>query len=122
MSVQGYENIIKGPLAQYLAISSKIGGDVQTHSKFVQSAFQEQLKYIILASQSKKPTTSEDVQLLTPTSLQINAIQEFREKNRTSPFFNHLSGVSESIPALGWVTIVSFTCIKLKLLCTTKQS
>lgn len=107
MSVQGYEDIINGPLAQYLAISSQIGGDVQTHSKFVQSAFQEQLKYIVLATQVKKPSTSEDVKLLTPTSLQISAIQEFREKNRTSPFFNHLSAVSESIPALGWVTIVS---------------
>lgn len=30
---------------------------------------------------------------------------DFREKHRTSQFFNHLSAVSESIPALGWVTV-----------------
>jgi adenylyl cyclase-associated protein len=43
--------------------------------------------------------------LLQPTSDQINNIQTYREKNRTSPFFNHLSAVSESIPALGWVCV-----------------
>jgi hypothetical protein len=40
---------------------------------------------------------------------QIMAIQNYRERNRTSKFFNHLSAVSESIPALGWVCVVSFT-------------
>lgn len=30
-----------------------------------------------------------------------------REKNRGSPLFNHLSAISESIPALGWVAVVS---------------
>lgn len=45
------------------------------------------------------------MQLLAPTSEQISAIQQFREKNRASTFFNHLSAVSESIPALGWVAV-----------------
>ena len=29
----------------------------------------------------------------------------FREKNRTSQLFNHLSGISESIGAFGWIAI-----------------
>ncbi len=33
----------------------------------------------------------------------IQEVQAFREKNRSSPLFNHLSAVSESVPALGWV-------------------
>lgn len=43
--------------------------------------------------------------LLKPTSDKISEIQNYREKHRSSPFFNHLSAISESIPALGWVTI-----------------
>ena len=39
--------------------------------------------------------------LLKPISDKISEIQEFREKNRRSEFFNHLSAISESIPALG---------------------
>lgn len=44
--------------------------------------------------------------LLKPISEQIQVVQDFREKNRGSKMFNHLSAVSESIPALGWVAMV----------------
>lgn len=108
MSVQGYSDIIQGPFAQYLAISQQIGGDVAEHSRIVNQAFQAQLQYLKVVSQSRQPSAqSEQMALLQPTSQQITAIQEYREKHRTSPFFNHLSAISESIPALGWVTVVS---------------
>lgn len=45
--------------------------------------------------------------LLKPISEKIQEIQTFREKNRGSDMFNHLSAVSESIPALGWIAVVS---------------
>merc|ERR1712002_457865 len=32
-------------------------------------------------------------------------IQAYREKMRRCDFFNHLSALSEAIPALGWVTV-----------------
>lgn len=107
MSVMGFQDILNGPLAQYLAISKQIGGDVEAHSELVRKAFQVQLQYLTFATQSKQPSQSEQMQLLQPTSEQISAIQTFREKNRTSTYFNHLSSISESIPALGWVTVVS---------------
>lgn len=47
--------------------------------------------------------------LLRPISEQIQEVQSFREKNRGSSLFNHLSAVSESIPALGWVAVVSIS-------------
>ena len=44
----------------------------------------------------------QDLQLLLkPISDKISEIQAFREKNRRSEFFNHLSAISESISALG---------------------
>lgn len=44
--------------------------------------------------------------LLKPISDHIQEIQAFRERNRGSSFFNHLSAVSESVPAIGWVAVV----------------
>lgn len=44
--------------------------------------------------------------LLKPISDHIQEIQSFRERNRGSSFFNHLSAVSESVPAIGWVAVV----------------
>lgn len=40
MSVLGYQDIINGPLSQYLALSAKIGGDVAKHAEFVKKAFE----------------------------------------------------------------------------------
>lgn len=105
MSVHGFEDILSGPLAQYLQLSKKIGGDVAKHADFVDKAFNAQLAYVKLASTSSRPADAKIQELLRPTSDQIAAIQDFREKNRVSPFFNHLSAISESIPALGWVCV-----------------
>lgn len=105
MSVLGYQDIVNGPLAQYLALSYKIGGDVAKQAEFVKLAFEAQLQYVSLATQCSQPGQDKQMALLKPTSDQITAIQDFREKNRASPFFNHLSAISESIPALGWVCV-----------------
>ncbi|XP_029040513.2 adenylyl cyclase-associated protein 1 isoform X1 [Osmia bicornis bicornis] len=106
MSVAGYEDLLAGPVNEYLQLSAKIGGDVATHSKLVEKAFQIQLEFIRTAATRPAPTNqTEQVGLLGPTSTQIQQIQEFREKNRGSQFFNHLSAISESIPALGWVAV-----------------
>uniref|UniRef100_A0A3Q3XG85 C-CAP/cofactor C-like domain-containing protein n=1 Tax=Mola mola TaxID=94237 RepID=A0A3Q3XG85_MOLML len=43
--------------------------------------------------------------LLKPISDHIQVVQTFREQNRGSSLFNHLSAISESIPALGWVAV-----------------
>ena len=56
--------------------------------------------------QYSRPQLDPQLQLLLkPTSDKISEIQQFREKSRRSEFFNHLSALSESIPALGWVTV-----------------
>lgn len=106
MSVSGFTDIIQGPFTQYLSFSQQIGGDIATHSQLVDKAFQAQLQYLTYASQNKQPASQDQLNaLLKPTSDNINAIQTFREKNRASQHFNHLSAISESIPALGWVTV-----------------
>lgn len=105
MSVQGFQDIISGPLNQYLALSEKIGGDVAEHAQLVKLAFDAQMRYVTLATQCSQPNQEKQMELLKPTSVQISAIQDYREKNRGSAFFNHLSAISESVPALGWVCV-----------------
>ncbi|XP_063239372.1 adenylyl cyclase-associated protein 1 isoform X2 [Bacillus rossius redtenbacheri] len=105
MSVAAYSAIIQGPLASYLKHSKTIGGDVAAQAQHVEKLFQAQLQFLTHAARSQPPGQSELSSLLQPTSQQITAIQELREKGRASQFFNHLSGVSESIPALGWVAV-----------------
>ncbi|XP_039753204.1 adenylyl cyclase-associated protein 2 isoform X3 [Pararge aegeria] len=105
MSINGYQDLMQGPLQTYLQLSKQLGGDIATHANLVNDAFQEQLRYIQLAASRSKPSDGEQVQLLKSTSDKISAIQQYREKNRASNFFNHLSAISESVPALGWVAV-----------------
>lgn len=65
-----------------------------------------QFEFIQMAEKRPQPATQpEYVKLLGPMSVVISKIQHFREEKRSSNFFNHLSAVSESIPALGWVAM-----------------
>jgi len=104
-SVQAFDAIIAGPFQTYLTLSKKIGDDVAKHSAMVEAAFKAQRDYLVVAAKSQKPADAVLPELLKPTSDKICEIQDFREKGRRSNHFNHLSAISESIPALGWVTV-----------------
>ncbi|KAJ1177931.1 hypothetical protein NDU88_003182 [Pleurodeles waltl] len=103
--VQAFDSLLEGPVAQYMKLSKEIGGDVSTQADMVLAGLKIEQGILVTASRCQKPEENELMALLKPLSEQIQAIQDFREKNRGSKLFNHLSAVSESVPALGWVTM-----------------
>ncbi|KAJ8334767.1 hypothetical protein SKAU_G00404060 [Synaphobranchus kaupii] len=103
--VEAYDDLISGPVAQYLALSGQIGGDVQKHAEMMKKAFAYQRQFLVTASSSQKPSDAALSSVLAPVSAIIEQVLAFREQNRKSPFFNHLSAISESVPALGWVAM-----------------
>jgi len=103
--VLAFDDILSGPFKTFCELSQKIGGDVVTQVAMVEAAFKSQREFLVSASKSKKPSEKDFQSLLLPLSNKISEIQDFREKNRRSVYFNHLSAISESIPALGWVTV-----------------
>ncbi|KAK6960044.1 adenylyl cyclase-associated protein 2 [Biomphalaria glabrata] len=103
--VLAFDEIISGPLAKYLSLSNTVGGDVKTQASLVKSAFEAQRAFLVVASKSKQPDQNAFMQLLQPSASKLQAVQEFRENNRRSELFNHLSAISESIASLGWVTV-----------------
>ncbi|XP_063154980.1 adenylyl cyclase-associated protein 2 [Candoia aspera] len=96
---------MNGSIAEFVKNSKILDGDVKTHAEMVHAAFQAQRAFLRLTSHYQEPQESEVAILLKPISDKIHEIQMFRERNRGSNMFNHLSAVSESIPALGWITI-----------------
>lgn len=103
--VQVFDSILAGPVAEYMKISKEIGGDVQKHAEMVHSGLMTERALLVMASQCQQPSANNFSSLLKPISEKIQVVQNFREKNRGSKLFNHLSAVSESIPALGWVAM-----------------
>lgn len=104
-SLQAFDQIVTGSFQNYLDLSKKIGDDVAKQASTVESAFTAQRVFLGVAAGAKKPTDQELAVLLKPTSDKINEIQTHREAQRRSQFFNHLSAISESISALGWVAV-----------------
>lgn len=79
-------------------------------AKHVSSAFSAQRSLIKLAASCAKPSggVSSPVfaNLLQPLQQALMAVTDVREKNRSErTLFNHLSAVSEGIPAVGWVAV-----------------
>ena len=102
-SINAYDDLLANFLKPFLTTSSEIGGDVKSISDLVDQAFQYERSFLLEASKCVKPA---DLQAFYGLfSKKIEAVQEVREKNRKSEFFNHLSAISESIGALGWIAV-----------------
>ncbi|KAL5111632.1 Adenylyl cyclase-associated protein 1 [Taenia crassiceps] len=88
------DSVVDGPLKKLSSISTKIGEDVksQAESDFIKSS-----------SGMAKPSSSQLPVVLRPCSDAIQKVTEFKDRNRKSAAFNHLSAVAESVAALGWI-------------------
>uniref|UniRef100_G1TX42 CAP N-terminal domain-containing protein n=1 Tax=Oryctolagus cuniculus TaxID=9986 RepID=G1TX42_RABIT len=103
--VQAFDSLLAGPVAEYLKNSKEIGGDVQKHAEMLHTGLKLERALLVTASQCQQPAGNKLSDLLVPISEQIQEVITFREKNRGSKLFNHLSAVSESIQTLGWVAV-----------------
>jgi len=104
--LSSYDEIVNGPVKTFVEASHKIGGEVQEQAEIFHKAIKAQRDFVAVVSKSKKPADNVVNDLLKPTSELISQAQDFREKHRAKKeFFNHLSAISEGIPALGWVMV-----------------
>ncbi|KAK9727890.1 suppressor of rasval19 [Basidiobolus ranarum] len=110
--ITAYEDIQNGALQRFLTNSQNISSIVVEQSLEVQKAFQAQKALILFAIENKRVsfTSPEFLEYLEPVKKALEIACEYREENRGSKHFNHLSTVSEGIPALGWVLIEPTPC------------
>ena len=100
-----YDDLVSGPVDTFYQLSTSIGGIVREMADKALTAIKSQRQFLVVASKSRQPSQEILINLLKPTSDAIQAVQSFREKHRATEWFNHLSAISESISALGWVTV-----------------
>lgn len=105
--VSEFDELVVDTIAKYVAATEKIGNaELKAQAGFVDQAVKAHRAFLNIASKAKKPAKPETlVALLKPTSDAITKVIETRDKARGNALWNHLSAVSEAIPALGWVTI-----------------
>ncbi|GAC95666.1 adenylate cyclase binding protein [Pseudozyma hubeiensis SY62] len=109
-AVKAYDQEVGEALDEFKQLSAKIGGVVQEQAAAVSKTFQAQRDLILLAASSQKPAGGASspafAELLKPLQAALTQVIETRDKNRgDKQHFNHLSTVSEGIPAVGWVAV-----------------
>jgi len=104
-SIVEFEEIVDIYFNEYLKLSNVIGGHVAEQAEIVNQAIDAERSILKLAMKCSKPTDSQVQTLVKPLASKIEQVQQLREKNRNSSFFNHLSTISESVPALGWIVV-----------------
>jgi adenylyl cyclase-associated protein len=62
---------------------------------------------LVLTTKAKKPDkqSSTYMDCFTELTTAMGAVTDIKEANRASPFFNHLSCVSEGVSVVVWVTV-----------------
>ncbi|CAO1613795.1 unnamed protein product [Parajaminaea phylloscopi] len=109
-AVTAFDEYLAQPLQDFAGLSEQAGGLVAQQATQVLSVFRAQRDLVRLAASCAKPSggTSSPVfaTLIKPLQEPLIAATEIREKNRGERvLFNHLSAVSEGIPAAGWVAV-----------------
>jgi adenylyl cyclase-associated protein len=104
--VTDFNNLVTDNLTKYYAQSEALGNDeVKAQAQAVKRAIDAHAAFINIAAQAKKPDNETLMALLKPTSDAVAEVIKIRDSNRGNSMWNHLSAVSEGIPALGWVTV-----------------
>ncbi|KAA3680860.1 adenylyl cyclase-associated protein [Paragonimus westermani] len=104
-SLRDFDDLIAGPLQEFINLSGKIGGDVKEQSVLLKNCFNSQRKLLELAAEHSKPSESQLADLIKACGDPINTVVQFKDQKRSSSLFNHISAVAESVLALGWINV-----------------
>lgn len=100
-----YTSWLDSYIKPFVDASVALGDDIAKMGALVQKVFDAQKTFILLAAKHSKPADSDLQKILEPQVKAITAVTEFRETSRRSKYFNHLSAVSEAIPAVSWICV-----------------
>lgn len=102
-TVEFYDEFLRGKISTFFKLSDELGGDVKTQVDLVKKIFQTQREFLVKASSTKMPSKDRIAAMIQPTAQLRQEVEAFRDRNRKSQYFNHLSAVTEGTEALLWV-------------------
>jgi adenylyl cyclase-associated protein len=111
--IKDYDALIDGDLAKFVALSEALDPLLAEQAHAFKSAWDVQRKFLLITTKAKKPSMDGLIKSLQPTQEAILKVESVREKNRGSPWKDHLSMVSDGTGTLGWVTVEPkpFECV-----------
>ncbi|KAI5969692.1 SRV2 [Candida margitis] len=106
-SVLAFEQFIHDFVVPFVNTSGHIDPVVGESAKLFADTFVDQTKFLEIVSESKKPDMTDPIlgQALAPTNEKISKINNLKDNNRRSTYFNHLNTLSESGAVFFWIGI-----------------
>ncbi|KAK4448107.1 putative adenylyl cyclase [Podospora aff. communis PSN243] len=109
-SIEEFDAFVNSTVQKYAKLSKDIGGLLAEQAEKVVQGFQEQRKFLLITTKSKKPDlTGSEMSvyqdLLKPINEALMAVTNIKDAHRDSPVFNALSAVSEGFMVSAWVTV-----------------
>ncbi|MCJ1403769.1 hypothetical protein MMC11_006992 [Xylographa trunciseda] len=106
-AIEGFDALMNGEVGTFVNMSEGLGGLIAEQSASVLRAFAAERKFLIVTTKAKKPDiqSPDYMEILKELQSTIGIVNDIRVANRGSPYFNHLTMVSEGVAMLGWVTI-----------------
>ncbi|KAA8499829.1 Adenylyl cyclase-associated protein 1 [Porphyridium purpureum] len=105
--ISAFQQIIDGPVKNYVAASAKIGTPVQSQATFVLEAFEKELEFLKTAAKTAKPADGGQ-SMVGDVGACMGKVGEFASSvGPREPLFNHVSVIAESVSILGWVVVPS---------------
>ncbi|KAI5962442.1 SRV2 [Candida pseudojiufengensis] len=103
-SIVAFKQFINESVSPFVENSKSIDPLVGESAQLFQQAFEDQIQFLTIVSQSQKPDYSDPLfaELLAPTNEKITKINNLKDDNRRSNFFNHLNTLSESAAVIFW--------------------
>lgn len=103
--VKAFKEYLEEHVKPFTAKSKEVDTLVGQAASTLADAFEAQVKFLTIVDQAKKPDMSsgEFLELINPINSQIEKLNNLKESNRRSEYFNHLSTLSEGAPVLGWI-------------------
>uniref|UniRef100_A0A0K0EFA3 Adenylyl cyclase-associated protein n=1 Tax=Strongyloides stercoralis TaxID=6248 RepID=A0A0K0EFA3_STRER len=103
--VRQFEDDVMSAVHDFIGICNKIGGDLTTAGEKVKNIFEKQKNFIWFAASQPQISDAELSSKLTPISGLMGDLVDFKDANRRSNFFNHLSAVAEGAQSTGWLAV-----------------
>jgi len=90
---------------EVVSAANNLPNDVLEISKLLKTVVEKNREFLRVSVRSKACLPADAPVVMKPMNDAITEIGTYRDKNRASRQFNHLSAVSEAIPAFGWVCV-----------------
>lgn len=99
-----FEELLQGPLPAYVSASIKLGGEISKQATVFVEAWKMEYEFLKKAIGMEKPDDIQD--LVMPIGTKMSEVMAFAENaDPRGPESQHLTAVSESVGALGWVAV-----------------